>query len=135
MLEYVTLGSTTSSGSGKKFDIMTLNNPILIPDVPTEWSGTLGGLTVSSEGVGKYQYSLEVLVRYGETRSGYGTMADMLTIFTATGMLRYFLDWFNNANTVHLLNKGDWKSNFIRKSATVDAANSIYHVKLELRVA
>lgn len=133
--EFISIGTDTTSGTAKKFDIIKLNNPILIPDTPTEWSSTLDGSTVSSEGIGKIQFSLDAMVRYGETRSGYGTMANMVSVFTSAGMQRYFVDWFGTVYTVHLLNKGGWKDNFDRRSATVDAANSLYFVKLELRVA
>ncbi len=133
--DYITISYDTNSANAKTFDIMTMNNPILIPDTPTEWSGTLNGATVSSEGIGKQQYSIEILCRYGETRGGYGDMAFLKSIFTSAGMLRWFRDWNNTSGTYHLLNKGAWKDAFSRQSATVDAANSVYFVKLELRAA
>lgn len=132
--EYIKISYDTNFTNVKRFDIMVINNPILIPDTPTEWSGTLNGSTVSSEGIGKQQYSIEILCRYGETRTDYGDMTFLRSVFTSAGMTRSFVDWNNTITTVHLLNKGAWKDSFTVQSATIDATNSVYFVKLELRV-
>jgi hypothetical protein len=134
MVDFVVISADSNIANGKKYDVMKIDTPIVLPDTPTEWETAIGGNTIVSEGVGKKRWEFQILVFYGETRVGYGTMANIVSVLTTAGVTRAITDWYGTTySTVKIINKGDWKGIMDRKSPTIDSARSAYFVKLEFR--
>lgn len=138
MIEYVAISSTGNISGAKKYDVLTLNTPVPLPEIPTSVEATLNGTTVVSMGVGKLVWDFELLVRYVDARSGYGSVVDIVSLFSntdpSTNLLK-FQDWRNTTvYDVFLVNKGETDV-FELKSATTDSNDSIYIVKMKLRQA
>ena len=135
---YVEISITGNIAGAKKLDILELETPIPILDTPVSGGSNLNGGTFYSIGQGKLTWKFTAGIYYADARSGYATMTDIKAIFnavTATALLLKFRDWMDaTVYDAYLMNRGAADSLELI-SATIDATNSFYKVKFDLRQA
>jgi hypothetical protein len=139
MIDYVKISTTGNISGAKKYDVLELTTPIPYLDTPMTSGSTLSGNTYYSAGIGKKVWKFVAGIYYTDSRAGYASMSDALSIInaqTSTALSIQFQDWLSSATTytVYMTNRGQ-DSILELVSATVDAASSFYKLSLEFRQA
>jgi hypothetical protein len=135
---YIQLSNDAGS-TYKKYDLAFTSSPVIpIPDTPSEYSATLNGDSVVSFGASKNFWKLELQVIKGDTRSGYGTLADALGLFSsvtaaANNIRLRLMDYDTVATTYQTVLTNKTRPELECLSVDHYAADAVYRVGLELR--
>jgi hypothetical protein len=135
---YIQLSNDAGS-TYKKYELAFTSAPVLpIPDTPSESTSTLNGDSVISFGASKNVWAFDLQPIKGDTRSGYGTLADALGLFSAVtaaanNIRLRLMDYDTVATTYQtvLTNKG--RPDVECLSVDPYAADAVYRVRVELR--
>ena len=139
MINYVKISTTGNINGAKKYDVLETEAPYPYLDTPVTSGASLNGSTYYSVGIGKKKWNFTIGLYYQDSRSGYGSMSDALSIINAVSepaISLKFQDWLSDQTTytVFMMNRGQ-DSILELVTATIDASNSFYKFNLELREA